>query len=227
VPPYHDGVAIRVVLAEDDALLREGLAQLVIVADGLELVGTAVDLPSAIAVVAHEQPDVVVTDIRMPPGQTDEGIQLAARLRREHPAIGVVVLSKYAEPAYALALLDGGVQRRGYLLKERVSRFGELAEAARRVAAGGSVIDPTVVGDLVATHRARRSALDELSPRELQVLREIAQGKNNAAVAAALTLTERAVEKHANAIFAKLGLTNEPDINRRVSAVLVYLNESR
>jgi DNA-binding NarL/FixJ family response regulator len=220
-------VAIRVVLVEDDALLREGLAQLVGLADGLELVGTAVDLPSALAVIGEQAPDVVVTDIRMPPSQTSEGIQLAARLRREHPAIGVVVLSKYTEPAYALALLEGGVQRRGYLLKERVSRFGELAEAVRRVGAGGSVIDPAVVGDLVATHQARRSALDTLSPRELQVLSEMARGKNNAAVASALTLTERAVEKHANAIFGKLGLTNEPDINRRVRAVLLYLNENR
>jgi DNA-binding NarL/FixJ family response regulator len=220
------GVAIRVLLAEDDALLREGLAQLVTVADGLELVGTAIDLPSALAAVERERPDVVVTDIRMPPTQTDEGIRLAAQLRREHPGTGVVVLSKYTEPSYALALLAAGVHRRGYLLKDRVSRFGELAEAVRRVAAGGSVVDPAVVGELVATHRARRSALDELSPRELQVLGEMAQGKNNAAVAAALTLTERAVEKHANAIFGKLGLTNEPDINRRVRAVLLYLDEN-
>jgi DNA-binding NarL/FixJ family response regulator len=220
-------VAVRVALAEDDALMREGLAELVRLADGLELVGAAADLPAAIALVEQELPDVVVTDIRMPPGQSDEGIRLAARLRCEHPAMGVVVLSNYTEPAYALTLLDGGVQRRGYLLKERVARFGELAEAVRRVAGGGSVIDPAVAGDLVRAHRARRSALDELSPRELQVLGEMAQGKNNAAVAAALTLTERAVEKHANAIFSKLGLTHEPDVNRRVRAVLLYLDQSR
>jgi DNA-binding NarL/FixJ family response regulator len=220
-------VVIRVLLAEDDALLREGLAQLVTTAEGLDLVGTAADFPCAVTLIEQQRPDVVVTDIRMPPTQTDEGIRLAAQIRREHPVMGVVVLSNYTEPAYALALLDGGVQRRGYLLKHRVARFGELAEAVRRVAAGGSVIDPAVVGDLVQTHRARRSALDALSPRELQVLAEMAQGKSNAAVAAALTLTERAVEKHANAVFGKLGLTNEPDINRRVRAVLLYLNESR
>jgi DNA-binding NarL/FixJ family response regulator len=220
-------VVIRVLLAEDDALLREGLAQLVTTADGLGLVGMAADLPGAVTLIERQRPDVVVTDIRMPPTQTDEGIRLAAQIRREYPVMGVVVLSNYTEPAYALALLEGGVQRRGYLLKQRVARFGELAEVVRRVAAGGSVIDPAVVGDLVQTHRARRSALEELSPRELQVLGEMAQGKNNAAVAAALTLTERAVEKHANAVFGKLGLTNEPDINRRVRAVLLYLNESR
>jgi DNA-binding NarL/FixJ family response regulator len=185
------------------------------------------DLPSAVALIEQELPDVVVTDIRMPPGQSDEGIQLAARLRLEHPAMGVVVLSNYTEPAYALTLFDDGVRLRGYLLKERVARFGELAEAVRRVAGGGSVIDPDVADNLVRAHRARRSALDRLSPRELQVLREMAQGKNNAAIAVALTLTERAVEKHANSLFNKLGLTHEPDVNRRVRAVLLYLDESR
>jgi DNA-binding NarL/FixJ family response regulator len=216
-----------VVVADDAALFREGLAQWVARAEGLELVGTASDLPSVLDLVERMRPDVVVTDIRMPPSQTDEGIQLAARLRAEQPDVGVVVLSQHRDPAYALALLDGGVARRGYLLKERVARVAEFTDAVRRVAAGESVIDPVVVGELVRAQRGRQSGVDSLTPRELEVLGEMAQGKSNAAIAASLTLTERAVEKHANSIFGKLGLSAERDINRRVTAVLLYLDRSR
>ncbi|GAA3222800.1 response regulator [Pseudonocardia petroleophila] len=215
----------RVVLAEDNALLRAGLVRLVDAAEDLCLVGSAADLPALTALVDHELPDVVVTDIRMPPTHTDEGIAVATRLREAHPGIGVLVLSQYAEAPYALTLLAGGTARRGYLLKERVADGDELAEAIRRVAAGGSVIDPTVIEGLVAANRAAPSDLDRLTPRELEVLGEMAQGKSNAAIAAALVLSERAIEKHTNSIFAKLGLSEERDLNRRVSAVLMYLQK--
>lgn len=212
-------------LAEDNALLRAGLVRLVEAAEDLTLVGAAADLPAVWELVERERPDVVVTDIRMPPTHTDEGISVAIRLRDEHPDVGVLVLSQYSEAPYALALLAGGTARRGYLLKERVADGDELAEAIRRVAAGGSVIDPAVVEGLVAANRSAPSDLDRLTPRELEVLGEMAQGKSNAAVAAALVLSERAIEKHTNSIFSKLGLTEERDLNRRVSAVLVYLQQ--
>jgi DNA-binding NarL/FixJ family response regulator len=185
---------------------------------------TAADLPGLLSLVDSATPDVVVTDIRMPPSNTDEGIRVAARLREERPDTGVVLLSQYAEATYALALLADGSARRGYLLKERVADGDELAEAVRRVAAGGSVIDPAVVEGLVAANRGDKSELDALTARELEVLGEMAQGKSNAAIAATLVLSERAIEKHSNSIFAKLGLTEERDLNRRVSAVLVYLH---
>jgi DNA-binding NarL/FixJ family response regulator len=218
-------VAIRVVLAEDNALLREGVARLLEAAPDIDLVGTAADRPSLEALVEATEPDVVVTDIRMPPTGTDEGIQIAARLRVERPSVGVVVLSQYAEPAYALALLDGGSEGRAYLLKERVSEVDELLAAIREVAGGGSVIDSKVVESLVSTGRPATSELARLTPRELEVLGEMAQGKSNAAIAASLVLSTRAVEKHTNSIFSKLGLTEEVDLNRRVKAVLLYLAE--
>jgi DNA-binding NarL/FixJ family response regulator len=216
-------VTIRVVLAEDNALLRHGLVRLIEAADGITLLGSAPDLPALITLIDEHVPDVVVTDIRMPPTHTDEGISVAARLRTSHPGVGVLLLSQYAEATYALTLLAEGTARRGYLLKERVADGDELAEAIRRVAAGGSVIDPTVIEGLVAANRAKPSELDALTPRELEVLGEMAQGKSNASVAAALVLSERAIEKHTNSIFSKLGLSEERDLNRRVSAVLVYL----
>ncbi len=159
----------------------------------------------------------------MPPDFSDEGIRLAVELRETHPSIGVVVLSQYAEPAYASALLDGGSAGRAYLLKERVSEPGQLVSAVRAVATGGSVIDPTIV-DLLVSSRTARSPLSALTPRELEVLDQVAQGKSNASVAAALFLTERTVEKHINALFAKLGLPATPDVNRRVTAVLLHLS---
>jgi DNA-binding NarL/FixJ family response regulator len=216
-------VAIRVVLAEDNTLLREGVARLLEREDGIELAGTASDLPELEALLATAEPDVVVTDIRMPPTGTDEGIQIAAALRTERPEVGVVVLSQYAEPAYALALLEGGSAGRAYLLKERVSEVDEVLAAIREVADGGSVIDPKVVESLVSTNRHPSSELDRLTPREREILGEMAQGKSNAAIAAALVLSIRAVEKHTNSIFSKLGLSEEVDVNRRVKAVLLFL----
>ena len=216
-------MAIRVVLAEDNTLLREGIAQLLGRVPDIDLVGVAGDRPGLQALIEAEGPDVVVTDIRMPPTGTDEGIQIAAQLRAEHPTVGVVVLSQYAEPAYALALLDGGSEGRAYLLKERVSEVDELVNAIREVAGGGSVIDSKVVESLVSTTRAPASDLDRLTPREREILGEMAQGKSNAAIAATLVLSTRAVEKHSNSIFSKLGLSEEVDVNRRVKAVLLYL----
>jgi DNA-binding NarL/FixJ family response regulator len=217
---------IRIALAEDHALLREGVATLLDREDDLELVGTATDFPSLFDVIEREKPDVVVTDIRMPPTNTDEGIQAARRLRRERPEVGVVVLSQYAEPSYALALLDEGSNGRAYLLKERVSEVDQLLRAIREVAVGGSIIDPTVVELLVSRSRRVPSPLDQLSPREHEVLAEMATGKNNAAIGTSLVLTERAVEKHTNAIFSKLGLSEEQDVNRRVKAVLLFLSNA-
>ena len=219
-------MALRVVLAEDNALLREGLSRLIAAEPDLELAGTCADLPGLLAAVDEEPPDVVVTDIRMPPSGTDEGIRAANTVRERHPEVGVVVLSQYANPDYALALLEGGSARRAYLLKERVGDVEELLGAIREVARGGSVVDPKVVDALVtATSRAVKSDLDRLTPRESEILGEMATGKSNAAIAAALILSERAVEKHTNSIFSKLGLTEEPDVNRRVKAVLLYLAE--
>lgn len=216
---------IRVVVAEDHALLRQGLERLLKSAADIELVGSAADLPSLEALIDAEQPDVVVTDIRMPPTGTDEGIRIAARLRNEQPNCGVVVLSQHADAAYALALLADGSAGRAYLLKERVADLDELLTAVREVAAGGSRIDSHVVEQLVMGKRKdSTSELDRLTPRETEVLAEMAQGKSNGAIAAALVLSERAVEKHTNSIFSKLGLSEERDLNRRVKAVLVYLH---
>jgi DNA-binding NarL/FixJ family response regulator len=219
-------VPIRVVVAEDSLLVREGIAKLLEHQPDIEVVALVEDLPTLVAAVTEDPPDVVVTDIRMPPTGSDEGIQAATRLRDSHPELGVVVLSQYAEPAYALALLDGGSERRAYLLKERISDPDQLVDAIREVANGGSVIDPRVVDVLVnARSKARTSPLTHLTPREREVLAEIAQGKNNAAVGAALGLSERAVEKHISSLFAKLGLSEEPQSHRRVKAVLLYLAE--
>ena len=218
-------MGIRVVVAEDHALLRHGLERLLTAAPDVDLVGSAADLPTLMALIDDVAPDVVVTDIRMPPSGTDEGIQVAAHLRRARPSCGVVVLSQHAEAAYALALLSEGSARRAYLLKERVADVDELLSAVREVASGGSRIDPQVVDQLVSGGRKAGSELERLTPRETEVLGEMAQGKSNAAIAASLVLSERAVEKHTNSIFSKLGLSEERDLNRRVKAVLVYLND--
>jgi DNA-binding NarL/FixJ family response regulator len=220
-------VPIRIVLAEDQYLVREGLRSVLESQEGLEVVAMCGDLDSLLVTVAAERPDVVVTDIRMPPGNTDEGIQAATRLRETDPEVGVVVLSQYATPGYLLALLNGGSERRGYLLKERVKDLEQLAAAIRAVAEGGSVFDPKVVETLVAENaRSEESPLNELTPRERDVLREMAEGKNNAAIARALVLTERSVEKVIHSIFLKLGLTWEPAVHKRVKAVVLYLAES-
>ena len=216
---------IRVALAEDNVLLREGISRLVSAEPQFELVGTASDLPGLLALIEQQDPDVVVTDIRMPPSGKDEGLQAAAWLRANRPKVGVVVLSQYTSPGYALALLEHGSAGRAYLLKERVASVDELAHAIRAVSEGGSVIDPQVVDELVRSRSHQQaSSLDELTPRESQILAEMAQGKNNAAIAATLTVSERAVEKHTNSIFMKLGLSEEKDVNRRVKAVLLFLS---
>jgi DNA-binding NarL/FixJ family response regulator len=205
--------------------LREGVSRLIDAHADLELVGVASDLPELLTVITECKPDVVVTDIRMPPTGTDEGIQAASWLRKNEPSIGVVVLSQYTAPAYALALLQEGSAGRAYLLKERVAGANELAQAIRVVSSGGSVIDPLVVDELVrARTKQRKSDLEWLTPRESEILAEMAQGKSNGAIAETLGVSERAVEKHSNAIFAKLGLSEERDVNRRVKAVLVYLS---
>jgi DNA-binding NarL/FixJ family response regulator len=217
---------IRLLLAEDHYLVREGVRRLLETDPELQVAAVCGDLDSLLAAVDAEGPDVVVTDIRMPPDGTDEGIQAAERLRETHPELGVVVLSQYAEPRYALALLESGTARRAYLLKERVEDLEQLVGAIRAVAAGGSVIDPKVVEGLVAEKaRVRESPLHELTPRERDVLREMAEGKNNAAIAKALFLTERSVEKVIHSIFLKLGIAWEPSIHKRVKAVILYLAE--
>lgn len=216
---------IRVVLAEDNYLVREGLLRLLEQEEDIDVVAACEDLPSLERAIAAEKPDVVLTDIRMPPDNADEGIQVANRLRETSPDTGVVALSQFAEPEYALALLEEGADRRGYLLKDRVGGGGEIPAAIRAVAGGGSVVDPKVVESLVGSRSAKSSPLDELTPRERETLEQMAQGKTNAAIAASFVITERSVEKIVHSIFQKLGLTWQEDINRRVKAVLVYLAE--
>ena len=218
---------IRLVLADDQYLVREGIRRLLELQDDLEILTTCEDLDSLLRAAATARPDVVVTDIRMPPGNSDEGIQAAIRLRELDPKIGVVVLSQYATPSYVLALLEGGSEGRAYLLKERVKDVDQLVAAIRTVADGGSVMDPKVVEALVAeSTRGEESPLSQLTPRERDVMREMAVGKNNAAIAESLVLTERSVEKVIHSIFLKLGLTWEPAVHKRVKAVILYLAES-
>ena len=219
-------MTLRVVIAEDTLLVREGVRMVLDRAPDVDVVAEAANLPELRACLAAHQPDVVVTDVRMPPTFTDEGISIAVELRDSNPEIGVVVLSQYAEPGYAKALLGGGSARRAYLLKERVSDPRQLLDAVRTVADGGSVIDPSVVDLLVSSSsRGPQSPLATLSERERQVLEQVAQGKSNAGVGAALALSERAVEKHINTLFTKLDLLATPDVNRRVTAVLMLLSD--
>ena len=221
---YVLGVAISVALAEDSLIVREGLQQLLATEPEIALVASCGDLDSLLAAVETHQPDVVLTDIRMPPTGTDEGIRAATILRASHPETGVVVLSQYGHPSYALALLENGSDRRAYLLKQRVHDRAELVRAIRSVADGGSVIDPKIVEELVsAKARTESSPLAELTPREGEVLAEIAQGKSNTAIAESLVLTKRAVEKHINSIFLKLNLSEAEDVSKRVKAALVFL----
>ncbi len=218
-------MAITVVVADDSLLVREGVLRVIDHEPDLAVVGQCGDYDTLLSLVDEQRPDVVVTDIRMPPTGTDEGVRAAVVLRAAHPATGVVVLSQYSQPEYALTLLEGGSPGRAYLLKERVSESNQLVHAIREVARGGSVIDPLVVESLVAGRRqAAGDPLNALTPRERQVLSEIAQGQSNEAVAASLFLSERAVEKHINALFAKLGLTESRAVNKRVTAVLLYLS---
>jgi len=218
---------IRVVLADDHYLMREGIRRLLEAQPDLEVVAVCDDLDSLLQAVERDTPDVVVTDIRMPPGGGDEGLQAAEQLRTSHADVGVVVLSQYVQPAYALALLESGTAGRAYLLKERVEDVEQLAGAIRAVASGDSVIDSRVVEALVAARsRSQPSPIDELTGRERDVLRGMAEGKNNAAIAQSLFLTERSVEKVIHSIFLKLDLAWEPSTHKRVKAVVMYLAET-
>ena len=220
-------MAIRVVVGEDSLLVREGVATILSRLDGIDLVETARDLDELRMSVERTAPDVVVTDIRMPPTNSDEGIRFADELRSSHPEIGVVILSMHAEPRYATDLLRDGSDGRAYLLKERLTDEAELSNALHAVAAGESVIDPQVVEKLVAARERQTSQLDALTPRELEILGLIAQGRSNRWIASKLTITKRAVERHINAIFLKLGLREDEDVSRRVKAALLYLADQR
>jgi DNA-binding NarL/FixJ family response regulator len=217
---------IRIVIAEDSLLMRAGVNALLDAEDDLEVVDLCAYYDDLIRAVDRQRPDVVVTDIRMPPTSTDEGVRAATALRTTHPEVGVVLLSQFLDSAYLLALVAEGRGRRAYLLKEQVAGPGELTAAVRIVAGGGSFIDPLVVDSLVDTESRRdRSPLNRLTARELETLRELANGKSNQAIAAGFNVSERAVEKHVGAIFTKLDLPDDRDTNRRVKAVLMFLNQ--
>lgn len=220
-------MGMRIVIAEDSVLMREGINAVLALEDDIEIVEECGDYDGLLAAVVEHDPDIVVTDIRMPPSQTDEGIRAAAAIRASRPGIGIVVLSHFIEPSYALRLFDQGSDGIAYLLKERVADPTELASAIRTVARGGSVVDPRVVDALVAARAEHDSILDRLTDRELEVLAEVAKGLSNVAIGEALFISSRSVEKHINSIFTKLDLSFEEDTNRRVRAVLVYLAETR
>jgi DNA-binding NarL/FixJ family response regulator len=217
---------IRVLVADDSYLVREAIAHLLEAEPGFEVVATVEDGEALVAAVETERPDVVLTDIRMPPSGDDEGIIVANRLRRTHPELGVVVVSQYADARYGLALLEAGSDRRAYLLKERLQDRRQLTAALQAVVDGGSVVDSKVVEALIAARAGgENSPLAELTQRELEILSGIAEGKSNQAIADDLRLTKRAVEKHINAIFLKLGLSRAQDVSRRVKAALIYLSQ--
>ena len=221
-------MTLRIVVAEDNLLMREGIRSVLALDDNLALVATTADYDGLLAAVDEHHPDVVITDIRMPPNQTDEGIRAANQLRESHPELGVVVLSQFVEPEYAIRLFDRGSSGRAYLLKERIGEPNELHAAIRRVHEGGSVIDPKVVETLIAARSADQpTVLDRLTERELEVLAHMAQGESNAGIGDALFISPRSVEKHINSIFTKLDLIQEPESHRRVRAVLVYLGRTR
>ncbi len=221
-------MTLRLVLAEDSFLMREGISALLALDEDLELVEGCQSYDELLAAVTQHRPDVVITDIRMPPTQTDEGIKAANQIRAQYPGTGVVVLSQYVEPAYALNLFEEGSEGRAYLLKERVADLDELGAAIRRVAEGGSVVDPRVMNALIESNSQKESSvLDRLTDREREVLAEMAKGGSNAAIGEALYISARSVEKHINAIFTKLDLPPTDDLNRRVRAVLIYLGVVR
>ena len=212
---------IRVVIADDSVLLREGLVRL-LDDSGFEVVGQAGDAEDLLRKVGAHKPDVAVVDVRMPPTHTDEGLRAAHAIRKEHPSTGVLVLSQYVEEAYALELLSQSTESTGYLLKDRVADVDSFTDAVRRVANGGSALDPEVVA-LLLGRRRREDPLQSITPREREVLALMAEGRSNAAIAEALVVTERAVEKHVTSIFSKLDLTPTVEDHRRVLAVLAYL----
>jgi DNA-binding NarL/FixJ family response regulator len=216
--------AVRVVIADDSALIRQGLEAMLGGRSDLEFAGAGRDGAELDELVATARPDVVVTDLRMPPSGGREGIRIATRLRRSHPQIGVVVLSQYVEPEFAIELMSEGSSGRAYLLKDRVADAPELVRAIHAVNEGGSVVDPAVVEALIeAQQRKQSSPLSALTDREREVLSLIAEGASNASIAESLVLTKRAVEKHVNSIFAKLGLTEAGNVSRRVKAALLFL----
>jgi DNA-binding NarL/FixJ family response regulator len=220
-------MGFRIVVAEDNLLVREGIIRLLSTAPDLEVVAACEDYDGVMAAVERDDPDVVLTDIRMPPTSTDEGIRLARALHLSHPEIGVVVVSQYSEPEQVLGVFEQGSDRRAYLLKERIHDRTALVSAIRSVAAGGSSVDPKIIDVLVyARSGGTSSRLDELTPREREVLAEIAQGKSNSVIADDLFLTKRSVEKHVNSIFLKLGLGDADDISKRVKAALIFLAET-
>jgi DNA-binding NarL/FixJ family response regulator len=212
---------MRVVVAEDSVLLREGIVRILEDSE-IEVVGQSGDAEDLLRKVRAHKPDVAITDIRMPPSHTDEGLRAAHAIRSELPDVGVLVLSQYVEQGYALDLLADNAAGVGYLLKDRVSDIEAFLDAVRRVAAGGSALDPEVVSQLLGRKR-RDDPLDELTPREREVLGLMAEGRSNQAIADAMVVTERAVEKHVTSIFSKLDLVNTPEDHRRVLAVLAYL----
>lgn len=215
---------ISVVVAEDSLLVRDSVSRALSTDPDIAVVGVAEDYDTATALVAQLRPTVLLTDIRMPPTSTDEGIRLARWLRTAHPDVGVIVLSNFADPGYAAGLLEEGTAGRGYLLKDRVAHFDELSDAVHQVAGGGTILDPLVVEALLAQPRSA-AALSRLSPREREVLAELATGFSNRTVAQRLVLSQRGVEKHINSIFAKLGLTVDDSVDRRVKAVLMFLDD--
>jgi len=218
-----DAARMRVVLADDHLLIREGVAALLSSIDGVEVVAECADYDSLLETVEREQPDAVVTDIRMPPTNSDEGIRAARQIRASSPSVGVVVLSQYAEPSFVLRLFENGSEGLGYLLKDRVTR-AELQRALRAVTGGDTAVDTKIVEVLVGARAGSQSPIELLSPREREVLAHIAEGLNNAAVAESMVISERAVAKHINSIFSKLGLGPDDDsVHRRVRAVLIWL----
>ncbi|MEV0618997.1 response regulator transcription factor [Nonomuraea sp. NPDC050404] len=218
-------MSFRIVIAEDNLLVRAGIQALVATEAGVEVVGVCGGYDGLMSCVDQEKPDVVVTDIRMPPTMTDEGIRAATALRATHPEVAVLVLSQFLDPSYLLALIEQGSSRRGYLLKERIAQPGELISAVRTVASGGSFIDAVVVDSLVTSKsRDDSGPLRDLTPRERETLAEVAAGRSNSAIAGAFNVSERAVEKYINSIFFKLGLRGDRDTNRRVKAVLMFLD---
>ena len=217
-------MSIRVVAAEDSFLAREGLVSILGDIEDVELVEMSGDLDELREAVERTSPDIVLTDIRMPPTNTDEGIRFAAEVREQHPELGVVVLSQHAEPRYAMALFNAGSDRRAYLLKERLNDKGELSRALHDVAAGRSLVDSRVVDKLVSSRKRDESELTRLTPRELEILALIAEGRSNGSIATSLGITKRAVERHINSIFLKLGLRENDDVSRRVKAALLYLS---
>jgi DNA-binding NarL/FixJ family response regulator len=214
---------VRVVVADDAVILREGLARLLVEA-GFEVVGQAADAGELLEQIESTAPDVAIVDIRMPPTHTDEGLQAAAEIRAEHPSVGILVLSQYARPSYAIELLSNGTEGIGYLLKDRVSDLDELASSVRRVGEGGSVLDPSVVAQLVERPRSGNDPLEDLTEREREVLSLMAEGRSNKAIGQRLFITEHTVEKHVKSILGKLRLPESPDDHRRVLAVLTYLS---